>query len=51
MKSNSGAAAGGRWGFDGLIVSDCMEMQAIKDHFGTVNGVVAADGCRSGPGA
>ncbi|MFR9160304.1 MAG: glycoside hydrolase family 3 N-terminal domain-containing protein [Ruthenibacterium lactatiformans] len=29
-------------GFDGLIVSDCMEMRAIKDHFGTVNGVVAA---------
>ncbi|MEI3013923.1 MAG: glycoside hydrolase family 3 N-terminal domain-containing protein [Ruthenibacterium lactatiformans] len=29
-------------GFDGLIVSDCMEVRAIKDHFGTVNGVVAA---------
>ena len=29
-------------GFDGLIVSDCMEMRAIKDHFGTVNGVGAA---------
>lgn len=29
-------------GFDGLIISDCMEMRAIKDHFGTVNGVIAA---------
>ena len=28
--------------FDGLIISDCMEMRAIKDHFGTVNGVIAA---------
>ena len=29
-------------GFNGLIISDCMEMRAIKDHFGTVNGVIAA---------
>lgn len=34
----------GEMGFDGLIISDCMEMRAIKDHFGTVNGVVAAMG-------
>ncbi len=32
----------GEMGFDGLIISDCMEMRAIKDHFGTVNGVIAA---------
>ncbi len=31
-------------GFDGLIVSDCMEMLAIKNHFGTVNGTIAAMG-------
>lgn len=29
-------------GFDGLIISDCMEMQAIQSFYGTVNGVVAA---------
>jgi beta-N-acetylhexosaminidase len=29
-------------GFDGLIISDCMEMQAIQSFFGTTNGVVAA---------
>lgn len=34
----------GEMGFDGLIISDCMEMRAIKDHFGTVNGVIAAMG-------
>ena len=33
-----------RLGFDGLIVSDCMEMQAIKAYYGTVNGVLAAMG-------
>ena len=26
----------GELGYDGLIVSDCMEMQAIRDYFGTV---------------
>lgn len=31
-------------GFEGLIVSDCMEMLAIKNHFGTVEGTVAAMG-------
>ena len=34
----------GEMGFDGLIVSDCMEMMAIKNHFGTVNGTVTAMG-------
>lgn len=29
-------------GFEGLILTDCMEMLAIQDHFGTANGVVAA---------
>ena len=29
-------------GFRGLILTDCMEMLAIQDHFGTANGVVAA---------
>ena len=29
-------------GFDGLILTDCMEMLAIQDHFGTPAGVVAA---------
>lgn len=31
-------------GFDGLIISDCMEMQAIQTYYGTVNGVLAAMG-------
>ena len=31
-------------GFDGLIISDCMEMQAIQSYYGTVNGVLAAMG-------
>ena len=31
-------------GFEGLIVSDCMEMLAIRDHFGSVKGTVAAMG-------
>ena len=31
-----------RLGFQGLIVSDCMEMDAIKDHYGTAKGSVAA---------
>lgn len=34
----------GRLNFDGLIISDCMEMQAIKSYYGTVNGVLAAMG-------
>lgn len=34
----------GELGYDGLIVSDCMEMQAIRDYFGTVKGAVAALG-------
>lgn len=29
-------------GFNGLIISDCMMMKAIADHYGTVNGVVSA---------
>ena len=29
-------------GFDGLILTDCMEMGAIKDHYGTAHGVVEA---------
>lgn len=29
-------------GFDGLILSDCMVMDAIRQHFGTARGVVAA---------
>ena len=29
-------------GFNGLIISDCMEMQAIATYYGTVNGVDAA---------
>ena len=32
----------GKLGFDGLVISDCMEMNAIKEFYGTVNGVVAA---------
>ena len=32
----------GKLGFDGLIISDCMEMQAIQTYYGTVNGVIAA---------
>lgn len=31
-------------GFDGLVISDCMEMQAIQSYYGTVNGVLAAMG-------
>lgn len=31
-----------RLGFQGLVVSDCMMMQAIEKYFGTVNGIVAA---------
>lgn len=34
----------GRLGFEGLVISDCMEMQAIATHYGTVNGVLAAMG-------
>lgn len=29
-------------GFEGLILTDCMEMGAIKDHYGTPHGVVEA---------
>lgn len=32
----------GRMGFKGLVVSDCMMMQAIQTYYGTVNGIVAA---------
>lgn len=31
-----------RLGFKGLVVSDCMQMQAIQKFYGTVNGVVQA---------
>lgn len=31
-----------RLGFKGLVFSDCMEMDAIQDYFGTANGTVAA---------
>lgn len=31
-----------RMGFKGLVLSDCMMMGAIADHYGTVNGMVAA---------
>lgn len=33
-----------RLGFQGLVLSDCMMMQAIQAHYGTVNGIVAAIG-------
>lgn len=32
----------GELGFKGVIISDCMEMQAIATYYGTVNGTVAA---------
>jgi len=32
----------GQLGFDGLVLSDCMMMGAIADHYGTVNGMAAA---------
>ena len=32
----------GELGFDGLILSDCMVMDAIRLHYGTANGAVAA---------
>ena len=32
----------GEMGFDGLVISDCMEMQAIQKYYGSVNGVLAA---------
>lgn len=31
-----------KMGFEGLILSDCMEMKAIQDHFGTPEGFVRA---------
>lgn len=31
-------------GFKGLVLSDCMEMSAIKTYYGTIKGVVAAMG-------
>lgn len=34
----------GEMGFEGLVVSDCMEMDAVKEYFGTAKGVVAALG-------
>lgn len=36
----------GRLGFEGLVVSDCLEMGAIQDHYGTPEGFVA--GLRAG---
>lgn len=33
-----------RFGFGGLVVSDCMEMAAIREFYGTVEGTVAAVG-------
>ena len=32
----------GELGFRGLVLSDCMEMNAIKEYYGTVEGAVAA---------
>jgi len=32
----------GELGFEGVIMTDCMEMKAIKDHYGTVDAVVMA---------
>ncbi|HEX3017019.1 MAG TPA: beta-N-acetylhexosaminidase [Caproicibacter sp.] len=32
----------GRLGFKGLVISDCLEMQAIQKFYGTANGAVAA---------
>lgn len=32
----------GELGFDGLVLSDCMVMDAIRLHYGTANGVAAA---------
>ena len=32
----------GQLGFDGLIMSDCMEMDAIKTYYGSVEGVLGA---------
>lgn len=32
----------GELGFEGLITTDCMEMKAIKNHYGTVEAVVMA---------
>ncbi len=29
-------------GFEGVVISDCMQMNAIKEHFGTVNGIISA---------
>lgn len=29
-------------GFKGLVISDCMEMNAIKEYYGTVNGILSA---------
>ena len=31
-----------KMGFDGLVLTDCMEMLAIQDHYGTPEGVVAS---------
>ncbi len=32
----------GKLGFEGLVVSDCMMMRAIADHYGTLDGILAA---------
>ncbi len=29
-------------GFDGIVISDCMQMNAIREHFGTVGGIILA---------
>ncbi len=29
-------------GFEGIVISDCMQMAAIREHFGTVNGIISA---------
>ncbi|MVB10755.1 Beta-hexosaminidase [Caprobacter fermentans] len=31
-------------GFGGLVITDCLEMKAIQDFYGTINGAVAAAG-------
>lgn len=29
-------------GFEGIVISDCMMMSAIREHFGTINGIISA---------
>lgn len=31
-----------KMGFEGIVISDCMQMSAIKEHYGTVNGIISA---------